>query len=142
MPMRQRKLTKEEQDRDKANYRELYKYRMTTFAGFGYDFADRNTFDDSPEEREAFFESLWEEGGFKFWLATYKDNLFDRAANDEAYKFWNKKTRERITDPRKRDLMAPTKAPHPWGTKRPSLEQNFYEAIDRPEMTSSISITP
>lgn len=29
--------------------------------------------------------------------------------------------------------MAPTKAPHPWGTKRPSLEQNFYEAIDRPE---------
>lgn len=61
LPMRQRKLTKEEQDRDKANYRELYKYRMTTFAGFGYDFADRNTFDDSPEEREAFFESLWEE---------------------------------------------------------------------------------
>jgi hypothetical protein len=44
-----------------------------------------------------------------------------------------KKTRERITDPRKRDMMAPLKAPHPWGTKRPSLEQNFYEAMDRPE---------
>lgn len=44
-----------------------------------------------------------------------------------------KKTRERISDPRKRDLMAPLKAPHPWGTKRPSLEQNFYEAMDRPE---------
>lgn len=44
-----------------------------------------------------------------------------------------KKTRERITDPRKRDIMAPLKAPHPWGTKRPSLEQNFYEAINRPE---------
>lgn len=29
--------------------------------------------------------------------------------------------------------MAPLKAPHPWGTKRPSLEQNFYEAINRPE---------
>lgn len=29
--------------------------------------------------------------------------------------------------------MAPLKAPHPWGTKRPSLEQNFYEAMDRPE---------
>lgn len=44
-----------------------------------------------------------------------------------------KKTRERISDPRKRDMMAPLKAPHPWGTKRPSLEQNFYEAMDRPE---------
>ena len=73
------------------------------------------------------------QGGFKFWLATYKDNLFDRKANDEAYKFWVKKTRARITDPRKRDMMAPLKAPHPWGTKRPSLEQNFYEAMDRPE---------
>jgi cation diffusion facilitator CzcD-associated flavoprotein CzcO len=30
-------------------------------------------------------------------------------------------------------MMAPLKAPHPWGTKRPSLEQNFYEAMDRPE---------
>lgn len=29
--------------------------------------------------------------------------------------------------------MAPLKAPHPWGTKRPSLEQNYYEAMDRPE---------
>lgn len=44
-----------------------------------------------------------------------------------------KKTRERITDPRKRDILAPLKAPHPWGTKRPSLEQNYYEALDRPE---------
>jgi hypothetical protein len=30
-------------------------------------------------------------------------------------------------------MMAPLKAPHPWGTKRPSLEQNFYEAMDKPE---------
>jgi hypothetical protein len=44
-----------------------------------------------------------------------------------------KKTRARISDPVKRDLMAPLKAPHPWGTKRPSLEQNYYEAMDRPE---------
>lgn len=44
-----------------------------------------------------------------------------------------KKTRERISDPRKRDILAPLKAPHPWGTKRPSLEQNFYEQMDRPE---------
>ena len=44
-----------------------------------------------------------------------------------------KKTRERVSDPRKRDIVAPLKAPHPWGTKRPSLEQNYYEQMDRPE---------
>jgi hypothetical protein len=32
---------------------------MTTFAGFGYDFAEKNTFDDTEEHREAFFEELW-----------------------------------------------------------------------------------
>lgn len=67
--MRQRKLTKEEQDQDKETRAELYRYRMTTFAGFGYDFAEKNTFDDTEEEREAFFEELWQEvrsgGGFK-----------------------------------------------------------------------------
>ncbi|KAK5128491.1 hypothetical protein LTR85_003159 [Meristemomyces frigidus] len=133
LPMRQRKLTKEEQDKAKSEYPELYKYRMTTFAGFGYDFVDKNTFDDSEEERQQFYEEMWEEGGFKFWLATYKDMLFDKKANEQAYNFWVKKTRERIKDPRKRDILAPLDSPHPWGTKRPSLEQNYYEQLDKPQ---------
>jgi cation diffusion facilitator CzcD-associated flavoprotein CzcO len=58
--------------------------------------------------------------------------LFDWDSNDKAYKFWNKKTRARVTDPRKRDIVAPEKAPHTFGTKRPSLEQNWYEIIDKP----------
>lgn len=50
-----------------------------------------------------------------------------------AYDFWAKKARARITDPRKRDILAPLEPPHAFGTKRPSLEQNFYEMIDKPE---------
>ena len=30
--------------------------------------------------------------------------------------------------------MAPEVPPHPWGTKRPSLEQNFYEVVDQPNV--------
>ena len=58
--------------------------------------------------------------------------LFEWPANDQAYNFWVKKTRERIKDERKRDILAPLKAPHAWGTKRPSLEQDFYEVVDDP----------
>ena len=58
--------------------------------------------------------------------------LFEWDANDQAWQFWLKKTRERIKDPRKRDILAPMKAPHAWGTKRPSLEQDFYETMDKP----------
>lgn len=62
LPMRQRKLTKEEQDEAKKDYPDLYKYRMTTFAGFGFDFAEKNTFDDNNEEREKFYQKLWDDG--------------------------------------------------------------------------------
>lgn len=62
LPMRQRKLTREEQQEAKKGYKDLYKYRMTTFAGFGYDFLERGTFDDNDEERQKQYEELWEDG--------------------------------------------------------------------------------
>ena len=38
-------------------------------------------------------------------------------------------------------MMAPLKAPHPWGTKRPSLEQNFYEVLNR-DNVGIVNINP
>ena len=71
LPMQQKALTKEEQDRRKqGEYQEIFKKRLTTFAGFQYDYIEKNTFDDSPEEREAFYEKMWENGGFEFWLVS------------------------------------------------------------------------
>jgi cation diffusion facilitator CzcD-associated flavoprotein CzcO len=131
LPMVQKPLTREEQMKRKPEYPQIYKNRMTTFAGFQYDFVDRNTFDDSPSEREAFYQKLFDAGGFEFWLANYKDLLFDADANRQAYDFWAKKARARISDPRKRDILAPVEPPHAFGTKRPSLEQNYYEMLDK-----------
>lgn len=133
LPMQQKPVSSEKQQKQKAGYPDAFKHRMTTFAGFFYDFAQRNTFDDTPAEREAFYEELYKKGGFEFWLASYKDLLFDKDANRQAYDFWAKKTRARITDSRKRDILAPLEPPHAFGTKRPSLEQNYYEMLDKPE---------
>ena len=132
LPMAQRALTKEQQE--KKDYPEFFSERMKTFAGFPYDFLKRNTLDDTPEQREAFYEKLWQAGGFGFWLATYHDMLYSDAANREAYNFWAKKTRARIQDPRKRDLLAPLEPIHPFGTKRPSLEQDYYEQFNKPNV--------
>ncbi|KAF2444908.1 FAD/NAD(P)-binding domain-containing protein [Karstenula rhodostoma CBS 690.94] len=133
LPMQQKPLTREEQEEAKAKYPSLYELRRTTFGGFLYDFVQKNTFDDTEEEREASYERMYENGGFEFWLANYKDLLYDKKANRAAYDFWAKKTRARITDPRKREILAPLEPPHAFGTKRPSLEQNFYEMMDKPE---------
>ncbi|KAF2828385.1 FAD/NAD(P)-binding domain-containing protein [Ophiobolus disseminans] len=134
LPMQQQSITKEEQDqRKQSEYQKFFEYRLTTFAGFGYDNLQKNTLDATPEEREAFYEKRFENGGFEFWLANYQDMLLDNAANREAYNFWAKKTRARITDPEKREILAPLEPPYAFGTKRPSLEQNYYEMLDKPE---------
>jgi cation diffusion facilitator CzcD-associated flavoprotein CzcO len=135
LPMRQRKMTAEEQEQRKVMYEKLFKERLSTFAGFPFDFHCKDTFADSAEERAKFYEYLWELGGFNFWIGTYKDVFFDAEANRDHYEWWVKKARERITDPVKRDILAPLEPPHPWGTKRPSLEQDFYETMDQPHVT-------
>ncbi|KID97940.1 Flavin monooxygenase-like protein, partial [Metarhizium majus ARSEF 297] len=134
LPMRRRKMTPEEQERKRALYPELFTLRETSFSGFYFDWYEKNTFDDTPEGREAVYEKAWRDGGFKFWLGIYKDNLFDGEANKESYKFWAKKVRARIDDARKRDLLAPETMPHYFGIKRPCLENDYYEQFNRPSV--------
>ncbi|KAI0596555.1 hypothetical protein F4775DRAFT_564253 [Biscogniauxia sp. FL1348] len=134
VPMRKRDLTVKEQEDAKAYYPEMFRFREKNFAGFTYDWSEKNCFDDSPEEREAFYEKVWKEGGFRFWVSLYKDQFYNAEANKESYKFWAKKTRDRIGDPRKRDLLAPLEMPHLFGVKRPCLEYNYYEQFNRPSV--------
>jgi cation diffusion facilitator CzcD-associated flavoprotein CzcO len=130
--MRRKTLTVEEQDKAKKFYPELFKFREKNFAGFHYDWHEKNTFDDTPEDREAFYERVWTDGGFRYWVALYKDNLISADANKESYDFWAKKTRNRVGDPRKRDILAPLDMPHFFGIKRPCLEYDYYEQFNRP----------
>lgn len=134
LPMRQRNLTPEEQESRKSTYPDFYRNRLQTFGGMRYSFSDKKAMDATPEEREAYYEQLWENGGFEFWLGTYADMLFEADANRTAYDFWAKKTRERINDPKKKDILAPLEPVHPFGTKRPSLEQDFYEIFNQPNV--------
>ena len=59
LPMGKKDLTAEQQKAALPYYPELLELRERCFAGFTYDFCERDTFDDTPEEREALFESLW-----------------------------------------------------------------------------------
>lgn len=131
IPMGKRPLTVEEQTASKQWYHRFFEMRERTFGGFLYNFSERSTFEDSPEEREKFYQSLFDHGGFVFWLANYKDYYKNAEANTEAYNFWAKTVRSRIGDPRKRDILAPLKMPHYFGIKRPCLEQNYYEQFNR-----------
>lgn len=129
--MRKRPLTVEEQTASKKWYRQLFEMREQTFAGFLYNISEKATSDDEPDERQNFYQTLWDRGGFYFWLGNYSNMISDPESNKEAYQFWAKKVRSRVGDPRKRDLLAPLDMPHYFGVKRPCLEQNYYEQFNR-----------
>ena len=62
-------------------------------------------------------------------------------ANRKVYDFWAKKQRARIHNPEKRDLLCPLEPIHAFGIKRPCLEQNYYELLDR-DNVEIVNISP
>ena len=134
LPMQQRRLDAATQAQWKKTYRERYANRRNTFGGFDFNLLQTSALAATPEQRQAQYEALWNEGGFSYWIGTYMDVLTDEAANRTAYDFWRDKTRARIKNPRVRDLLAPMEPPYPFGTKRPSLEQGYFEIFDQPHV--------
>lgn len=131
--MVQRKLDPVEEQKKKNTgiYAEAFKKCERTPGGVPYESKDKNTFDDTPEEREKFYQSLFKDGGLQFWVAGYKDVMTDQKANDAAYDFWRRMVLKRINNPAKRELLAPETPRHPYGAKRPSLEQNYFEVMNQ-----------
>jgi len=129
--MQQKSFTLEDNKKMKEEYPETFKMRGESFAGFGFDFIPKNATDVSPEERNETYEELWEAGGFRFWLAVFQDTLFVEESNKYAYNFWRDKVRARIKDPNIAEKLAPMEPPHPFGVKRPSLEQWYYDMFNQ-----------
>ena len=131
LPMRQTKLDDDTIRHMKETYPDIYDRRTKTFAGFDYDFLTKSAFEVSDDERQAIFERLWEVGGFAPWLGTFNDIFVNEEANRAVYNFWRDKTRARINDPAVAEILAPAEPIHPFGVKRPSLEQHFYEIFNQ-----------
>lgn len=129
--MRQESLTAEEQEARKSEYPAIFARRKETFAGFDFDFQQGPFMASSEQERNDNMQAIWDEGGLHFWIGNFFEVMVDEAANDEAYKFWRDKTRARINDPVLAEKLAPMQKPHPFGTKRLSLEQGYYEVFNQ-----------
>ncbi|KAG9377591.1 hypothetical protein A1F94_011994 [Pyrenophora tritici-repentis] len=134
MPMRQVDYKAPNQAIPKPKYPDFFAGRHESFAGFDYNFYHKSTFEDTPAQRKQKYEKLWSEGDFKFWLATYHDMLFSKDANREAYNFWRDKSRAKIQNPKVADILAPMKQPHAFGCKRISLEKDYFEIFNQPNV--------
>ncbi|KAE9401516.1 FAD/NAD(P)-binding domain-containing protein [Gymnopus androsaceus JB14] len=133
LPMRQSHFSRQDQDDMKKSglYSHIFRRLPQTFGGFLFDFQPMPLASATVEARRLLWESLWGLGGFRFWLENYPDIFSDKAANDEAYAFWRSKVTERVRDPALQENLAPAVPPHPFGLKRPSLEQTYFDIYNR-----------
>ncbi|EUC27012.1 hypothetical protein COCCADRAFT_10258 [Bipolaris zeicola 26-R-13] len=135
-PMNQKTISIGDSDNLKSFYGAILGFaKHHTETGYPYNINQTDWADTTEEERQRLYEWLWQRGGFVFLSCNYRDIMTNKAANASAYDFWARKVRERINDPVKREILAPKKQQYWLGAKRPSLEQDYYESMDRPNVT-------
>lgn len=81
LAMKQRKWTEEEQRMWKTFYPSLFKSGRDSLAGFPVARQEKGVFDDTAEERERFYNDIWERGAFHFLLGNYNNVTLDKEAN-------------------------------------------------------------
>jgi cation diffusion facilitator CzcD-associated flavoprotein CzcO len=128
-PLRNAPIDAETQKSIKARYPEILKRCRETFVGFLHEFDPRSALEVSPEEREAFYEEIWAEPGFRKWLGNFQDIMTNLEANETFAEFVRKKIRARVKDPVVAEKLVPKD--HPFGAKRIPLETGYYEAYNR-----------
>lgn len=133
LPMRQRLISKDEAEAQKDIYGPIFHTMKYDTVGYPYTNGP-SYFDVTEEERQELYHELWEKGGFGVAVRNFQELQLDKEANISFYKFWVEQVRKRLTDPEKQDIVAPLEQCYWVGTKRPSLEQDYYEMLNRPNV--------
>ena len=134
LPARNAPMEAERESRHKAEYPARRRAAYDTpFAIGGYPRPTKSALQVSEEERNASYESKWQEGGSISYLYTYTDLLVNKDSNDTASEFARNKIRGIVKDQKVAELLAPKD--HPIGTKRLCLDTNYYETYNRPNVT-------
>ncbi|MGH7964715.1 MAG: flavin-containing monooxygenase, partial [Candidatus Binatia bacterium] len=119
-PLRNGQIDDETQKNIKASYPDIFKRCRESFTGFFHEPDPRSIFDVSPEQRQAFFEEIWAQPGFRKWFGNFYDTMTNKDANELYAEFVRNKIRERVKDPVVAEKLVPKD--HPFGSKRIPLE--------------------
>ncbi len=123
----------DEEDRAvKADYAARRVRALNSPSGLGFVPNGVSALDATPQERDTVYEAAWSRLGFGFALA-YKDLLLDEASNETAAEFIRQKIAEQVKDPATRKLLTPEG--FPFGTKRPSVDSNYFATFNRDNVT-------
>ena len=127
-PLNNRPITAEEQAELRAGFEQLRDVLNTSIHGFHHPLNPKSAFDDTPEERLAFFEQMWASPGFMKFTSNYVDILTDPAANAEWCEFIAAQDpRGRATTPTPAERLIPRD--HRYGEKRPPYVAGLLRGV-------------
>jgi cation diffusion facilitator CzcD-associated flavoprotein CzcO len=132
-PLNNAPITPAEQAELRAGFEAMREVLNTSVAGFLHPAHDRAAFDDTEDERRAFFEKMWNSPGFSKLSSNYTDLLFDGAANAEWCDFIAQKVRSIVEDRQVAERLIPKD--HRFGEKRPPFVTGYYEAFNLPNVS-------
>jgi len=132
-PLNNSPITPEGQRQLRADFDSIRETLNTSPSGFLHAAHDRATFDDSQDERRAFFEKMWNSPGFSKLTSHYTDLLFDHAANAEWCEFIAEKVRSIVKDPETARKLIPKD--HRFAEKRPPFATDYYEVYNQPNVS-------
>lgn len=112
----------------KARFEEYREYARNHPGGTHRVLGQESALDVDPEAVRETFETHWRKGGPDI-LASYRDLLTDRGANDRAAEFVREKIREVVDDPDVAERLCPKG--YPFGSKRLVLEIDYYTTFNR-----------
>ncbi|MGB0553228.1 MAG: flavin-containing monooxygenase [Alphaproteobacteria bacterium] len=128
-PLHNGLITSKEQAKIKASYDEIFAKCKTSHGAFIHNPVREKAVDQSPNERESFYEKLYSERGFGIWMGNYRDIMVDETANETISQFIKNKIRERVKDPAVAEKLIPHD--HGFGTRRLPLESGYFEVYNQ-----------
>jgi cation diffusion facilitator CzcD-associated flavoprotein CzcO len=132
-PLNNAPITPEEQARLRAGFEAMCETLNTSPSGFLHPAHDRETFDDSTDERLAFFEKMWNSPGFSKLTSNYTDLTVDQAANALWCEFIAAKIRSIVNDPETAERLVPKD--HRYAEKRPPFVTRYFEVFNEPNVS-------
>ena len=96
--------------------------------GMPFEMSTRLAAEDTPEQRQALYEELWQKGSFNLLFGSYADLLTNKESNRTLADFIRGKIGETVRDPK---IAAKLMPDYYLGTKRQILDDGYYETFNR-----------
>ncbi|MGW1718850.1 flavin-containing monooxygenase [Streptomyces sp. NPDC002156] len=140
-PLNNAPIEPEEQAQLKAGFESIRDTLNTSPSGFLHQITMRSGLEDSPEQRQAFYEERWNGPGFTKLSEHYYDMTTNEVVNKEWCEFIAARIRSIVEDPETAEKLIPKD--HAYGGRRPPFGTGYYETYNKPNVSLvDINVTP